>query len=85
MVKLDEKTKVSISVHNLWAILASFVLTAFTVGIAFSNIQTKMDNILTNQIELKQDFKSWKTQAESRLGEAEIKIAVLDEKIIRLK
>ena len=65
-------------VRNEYAFLVSFAVGVFTfAGLYFSligeirDIQKDLKYISQNQQELKQDFKSWKSQAETRLGTIE--------------
>lgn len=43
--------------------------------------ETKLDVIISNQMELSKDFKLWKTQAETRLGQAESNISVIQSRL----
>ena len=42
-----------------------------------SVVETKLDTVIQNQQELTKEFRSWRTQAETRLGIAESDIAVI--------
>ena len=57
----------------LLLVLGSF----FVYLIRLSIVETKLDNIITNQTELSQEFKDWRKQSETRLGIAEGNIRVL--------
>lgn len=74
---LDEKTRIDLKVNNVWAIIVSIIVSAFIVGGFVSGLNAKIDRVLVSQLEIKQDFKEWKKQAEIRLGKVEIDVAVL--------
>ena len=42
-----------------------------------SVVETKLDTVIQNQQELTKQFRSWRTQAETRLGTVESDIAVI--------
>ena len=78
-VKLNENARIDLKFNNAWAIAISIITTSFIVGMFYSGLKSnqeitnnKLDVLIANQNELKQDFKSWKIQAETRLGKVEI-------------
>lgn len=68
---LNEKTRINLKVNNVWAIAISIAVSAFAIGVSFTGINTKLDMVITQQKELTQEFRAWKTQAEVRLGTVE--------------
>ena len=68
---LDEETRVDLKVNNIWAIAVSVIVSAFIFGVFYAKMQTTLDMVLANQIEMKNDFKSWRTQYEDRLGKTQ--------------
>ena len=84
MTILNEQTKVNLAINNVWAIIVSVIISSFVVGVFVSNMQSKLDIILANQVELKQEFKTWKTQAETRIGQGELERAVINSKLIAI-
>jgi hypothetical protein len=68
---LNEKTRLDLKVNNVWAILVSIAVSAFVFGVTFTSISTKLDMVIAQQKELTQEFRLWKTQAETRLGTVE--------------
>ena len=71
---IDENTRFNLKFSNIYALLAMVIMLAFTFA-AFdkrvSRLEDKMDILIASQKELKQDFGSWKKQAEDRLGTVE--------------
>jgi len=77
---INEKTRLDLRVNNVWAILVSVAVSAFVFGVSYAVMNTKLDTVISNQNEMKQDFKAWKNQWEGRLGNAEKDVVVLQTK-----
>ena len=60
--------------------LIPIVTTLLVWAAAFGVLNTKVDYLIQGQLEMKNEFRSWKVQWEERLGQAEIDIAVLRNK-----
>ncbi len=65
---LNEKTRVDLKINNIWAIAVSIAISGFAIGVSFTSVNTKLEMVLANQAELKNEFRVWKSQAETRLG-----------------
>lgn len=57
MVKLDEKTRVSLQFNNLYAILVSIVTFAVVVSGWYVNINNKLENIQKTLVSIEKNFK----------------------------
>ncbi len=68
---LNEKTRVDLKINNIWAIAVSIAISGFAIGVSFTSINTKLEMVLANQKDLKNEFMAWKAQAEIRLGTVE--------------
>jgi len=56
------------------------VLALLTWAVSFGVLKTDIEYLKKGQDELRIEFRSWKVQWEQRLGQAEIDIAVLENK-----
>ena len=64
---LTEDTRFNLKFNNLWLMGAFLVSFTFAATIIYIQLQT----VIQNQKELTQEFRQWKTQAETRLGTVE--------------
>lgn len=71
---IDEKSRFNLRFDNVWAVLISIALFAFSVGVYYAgskNQEMKLDMIIAQQKDLSLEFREWRKQAETRLGTVE--------------
>ena len=68
--------------NNWWTNnIIPITITLLTWAVSFGILTTKVDFMIKQQDELKQEMARWRIQYEERLGMVEISVAVLQNKI----